>query len=107
MSLPTYTPQEPFITPPFNQGQIVDKSYALDAEAGVIIERIHDGGDGSTEYHAYEMRNHELDEDGACVVAPDGDPVEAKFEPQNDNVALGGYLGACDVEPAGHHTGPT
>lgn len=77
----TYIPTTTFITPPENQGQAVERSYALDADAGVILERVYDGGDGSTTYYAYDYPE---DDDGS-------------WEPQSGAPSLGTQRGECQV----------
>lgn len=76
-----YTPTEKWVTPPENQGQIVTVSYSLDSEAEVILERIHDASDGTTEFRAYR---YPARDDGS-------------WEPWNGTPKLGRSLGKCEV----------
>jgi hypothetical protein len=46
-----------FITPPENQGQIVDSSFAIDAEREEIVNRTFDGSDGSESYAVTPITN--------------------------------------------------
>ncbi len=62
----TYIATSAFLTPPENQGQIVTVSYALDAEAEVILEKIYDASDKSLEYQAYAYP--EDDDDVAALL---------------------------------------
>lgn len=78
----TYIPTTAFITPPENQGQIVTRSYALDQDELVIIEKIHDGSDGNVTYHAYAY--------------PDSDYGE--WDPWNGSPETGDYLGECRID---------
>jgi hypothetical protein len=77
----TYEITTTFITPPECQGQAVERSYALAADDSAIIERVYDGGDGTTTYTAYDYPN---DDDGS-------------WEPQNGRPALGRERGECKV----------
>lgn len=66
MPMKTYIATSAFLTPPENQGQIVTVSYALDAEAEVILEKIYDASDKSLEYQAYAYP--EDDDDVAALL---------------------------------------
>ena len=77
----TYTPTTAFITPPENQGEAVQRSYALDGEASVIIERVYDGGDGTTKYRAYDYPRRD----------------DVSWELQNGTPSLGRYRGECQI----------
>lgn len=69
-----------FITPPENQDQIVTRSYAYDAESGVIVQFTHDARDGTVRFDAY------------------ADPDDGSdFAPWSGTPSLGEYLGECEV----------
>ena len=78
----TYYPTTKFVTPPENQGQIVIVSYALDADAEVIIKRTHDASNNSIRFDAYSY--------------PDDDSGE--WTPWNESPELGTHLGQCKIE---------
>jgi hypothetical protein len=69
-------------TPPEHQGQIVEVSYGLDADAEVIVERRHDRSDGTMTHTAYAYPD---DDDGTWM-------------PWAGAPALGRELGPCHVE---------
>lgn len=78
----TYSPTTGFTTPPENRGQIMTISYALDSDAEVILERIHDASDRSTEYRAYAYPRND----------------DGSWEPWNCAPKLGRRLGTCAIE---------
>jgi hypothetical protein len=67
--------------PPECQGQIVEVSYTVDAEAGVILERTLDRSDGSE-----------------VIVAYDYPARDHTWDPWNGTPKLGRRLGRCTVE---------
>lgn len=81
-SMKTYTPTTRWDTPPENQGQILTCSYALDSDAEVILEKIYDASDRTTEYRAYK---YPVDDDG-------------EWDPWNGTPELGRALGTCEIE---------
>jgi len=77
----TYHP-DGFVTPPGNQGQIVDVSYGLDNDAEVIVVRTYDASDRTTIYTAYR---YPTDDDGS-------------WAPWNGAPELGDEIGPCFVD---------
>lgn len=67
-----------FVTPPENGGQIVEVSYACDADN--IYERIHDRSDRTTVINVYEHPNAECD-----------------FDPQNGTPRTGEHLARIEM----------
>ncbi|MEW6169628.1 MAG: hypothetical protein AB1651_18340 [Pseudomonadota bacterium] len=80
MTTRTYRPTTDFVAPPEEQGQIVQRSYALDAEAEVILCRETDYSDGSQTIVAFRY--------------PDDD---SEFQPWNVAPSLGRLIGPCIV----------
>lgn len=46
-----------FVTPPKNQGQIVEISFAIDADREEVVCRIYDRGDRTTKYDVTPLEN--------------------------------------------------
>lgn len=63
-----------FLTPPQDQGQIVEVSYAGDYEGGVIM-RVHDRSDQTTKYYRADLSADEIE-------SPD--PIGLNAEPDID-----------------------
>lgn len=78
----TYTPTTEFVVPPVCQGQMIEISYALDAENEVIIERSIDRSEPKCEptYMAYEY--------------PD-ESFHGDWTPWNDVPDTGDCIGQC------------
>jgi len=80
-TMKTYQPTSPhFITPPECQGQMIVISYAIDADAEVIIECTCDRSTGSVSYVAYSY--------------PDD---LGSWAPQNGAPELGECRGECRI----------
>lgn len=75
--VPTYDPDY-FVTPPENQGQIVEVSYGADWEQRVIVVRTHDSSDRTITYRAFNAATD-------------------RFEPWNEVPELGDEIGPCNV----------
>jgi hypothetical protein len=72
-----------FTTPPENQGQIIEVSYALAVnfdDPAVIVARKHDRSDNTTTYTAYAAR-----------------PEDEEWDPQNGAPRLGQCFGECRI----------